>query len=234
VNIFKDGILIDIDVGLSMTIKPELIKKFRSVEGKARRTIDSDSFLFPIGGSARFIPKNNLPIVIKKLETFKNKYCEIANKEINDELRSKFDISWNLYEINIPDPDLVPASEMDMALNIKKKIESFLETVVLQLRQEIKDSCERVIANVETGQIKGRTISSLKSMCKRLLNMNFLRDPIENEIIHFQKRYLDVYPTKRIREDIDIRSELIRRLSILKDLSENMAIVPDIIREYSK
>ena len=102
-NIFKDGILIDIDIsywsgakalgtedlgldkvatayklGRKMLIPSRVIKEFRYIEGRARRLIDSSSFSFPIGG-ARFIPKKRYEDVIEQLKKYKDKYEEKAN-----------------------------------------------------------------------------------------------------------------------------------------------------------
>lgn len=106
-NIFTDGILVDVSVsfwsgakalnpedlgfknedvnngayklGNKMLVPREVIKKFRALDGKARHLVDINSFKFPIG-NARFIPKKKFPTVLKKLKKIQNDYNRLTEE----------------------------------------------------------------------------------------------------------------------------------------------------------
>lgn len=114
-NIFKDGILVDINVcfwsgakvltaqdlgldekkiveayklGRKMLIPADTIRKFRALESKARHLIEQNSFKFPLG-NARFVPKKKFPRILKSLKEYQQKYSELTELLISnyDKLR---------------------------------------------------------------------------------------------------------------------------------------------------
>ena len=116
-NIFKDGILVDVNVcfwsgakmltaqdlgleekniaeayklGRKMLIPTDIIKKFRALESKARHIVEQNSFKFPMG-SARFVPKRKFPRVLKALKGYQEEYNGLTDSLITnyDELRKK-------------------------------------------------------------------------------------------------------------------------------------------------
>jgi hypothetical protein len=109
-NIFKDGLLLDVNVsfwsgakilkaedlglkeenvakayklGRKMLIPAEIIRGFRQVEGRARRIVDTSSFKFPIG-NARFIPKKKFQRVSDELKQCQQEYNDLTNKLIEN------------------------------------------------------------------------------------------------------------------------------------------------------
>jgi len=103
-NIFKDGILVDINVcfwsgakiltaqdlgldekkivgayklGRKMLIPADTIRTFRALESKARHLIEQNSFKFPLG-NARFVPKKKFPRILKSLKEYQQKYTELT------------------------------------------------------------------------------------------------------------------------------------------------------------
>ena len=109
-NIFKDGLLIDVNVsfwsgakilkaedlglkeenvakayklGRKMLIPPEVIQGFRQVEGRARHVVETNSFKFPIG-NARFIPKKKFQKVSDELKQCQQEYIELTEKLIEN------------------------------------------------------------------------------------------------------------------------------------------------------
>jgi hypothetical protein len=101
-NIFKDGILVDVNVcfwsgakaltaqdlgleedkiaeayklGRKMLIPADTIRKFRALESKARHLVEQNSFKFPLG-NARFIPRKKFPRVLKALKEYQQKYTD--------------------------------------------------------------------------------------------------------------------------------------------------------------
>jgi hypothetical protein len=109
-NIFKDGLLVDVDVsfwsgakvlkaedlglkdnevagayklGRKLLIPQEVIRQFRTIEGRARRVVDENSFPFPIGG-ARFIPKRKFKLVEETLKGYKEQYFALVESLIEN------------------------------------------------------------------------------------------------------------------------------------------------------
>lgn len=109
-NIFKDGVLIDIKVrfwtgtikltsddlgldsktvskayqlGKKMLIPKETIHKFRAIESKARFLIDNNSFKFPFGNT-RFVPKKRLQKVIESLHEHQMNYIILIQELITN------------------------------------------------------------------------------------------------------------------------------------------------------
>lgn len=109
-NIFRDGVLVDIDVsfwsgakvlrpedlglrpqdvadayklGKKFLVPSEVIKAFRRVEGKARYIAEENSFRFPIG-TARFVPKRRFSKVLEQLKTCRDEYNALVDKLIEN------------------------------------------------------------------------------------------------------------------------------------------------------
>jgi len=110
-DIFKDGVLVDVNVsfwsgskiltpedlglkesqvaeayklGKKLLIPQEVIRSFRAVEGRARRVVEENSFPFPIG-HARFIPKKKF---IKVLEVLKE--CQVQYNSLVETLITNY------------------------------------------------------------------------------------------------------------------------------------------------
>jgi hypothetical protein len=109
-NIFKDGVLVDVNVsywsgakmltpkdlglkdedvvdayklGKKMLIPEAIIKEFRTVEQRARYLVDQNSFRFPIG-TARFIPKKKFVKVLDELKECQAKYNVLTDSLITN------------------------------------------------------------------------------------------------------------------------------------------------------
>lgn len=109
-NIFRDGILIDInvsfwsgaralrpeDLGLKATdvaeafklgrkflVPAEIIRKFRRLDSKARRIVEENSFRFPIG-NAHFIPKKSFGKALEQLKAIQTEYNALADELIQN------------------------------------------------------------------------------------------------------------------------------------------------------
>ena len=109
-SIFHDGILVDVhvhywsgaklltaqDLGLSEEevseafklgkkelIPAEIMKQFRTLEGKARYVVESNSFSFPVG-HANFLPKKRAEKVFRELETYKDAYDQLTDDLIRN------------------------------------------------------------------------------------------------------------------------------------------------------
>jgi hypothetical protein len=109
-NIFKDGILFDVNVrfwsgarilqaadlglkeeevaeafklGKKMLIPEATMRAFRAVEAQARRVVEVNAFTFPIG-HAYFVPKRKVAKVMKVLEGCKTQYQKLTNELIEN------------------------------------------------------------------------------------------------------------------------------------------------------
>lgn len=111
-NIFRDGILVNVNVcfwsgakaltaqdlglegqkiaeayklGRKMLIPESTIKKFRALESKARHLVEQHSFKFPLN-NARFVPRKKFPRVLEGL-----KKCQEEYKALTESLISNYD-----------------------------------------------------------------------------------------------------------------------------------------------
>lgn len=109
-NIFNDGVLVDVDVsfwsgakvlkprdlgldpdkvvdafrlGRKMLVPTQPIRKFRSVENRARRIVEINSFKFSIG-NARFIPKKRFAKVLVQLKKCQDEYKALVEDFISN------------------------------------------------------------------------------------------------------------------------------------------------------
>ena len=109
-SIFHDGVLVDVHVrywtgavqltaadfglapeqvstaykfGRKYLIPEEIIKRFRTIESKARYAVDLNSFSFPVG-HANFVPKKRQKKVFKELEELKVAYQQLVDDLIEN------------------------------------------------------------------------------------------------------------------------------------------------------
>jgi hypothetical protein len=109
-NIFKDGILAYVHVsyctfefmltaedlglekediadayklGRKLLIPSDVIRRFRAIEGRARRVLDENSFEFPIS-NARFITRKKFPTVLDSLKKCQGEYQSLVEKLIEN------------------------------------------------------------------------------------------------------------------------------------------------------
>ena len=104
-NIFKDGVLVDVNVcfwsgakaltaddlgldaskvtnafklGKKFLVPEEVIKSFRTIEGRARRVVEKNSFRFPIG-NAYFVPRKKFASVLTDLKMYQAQYAGLVD-----------------------------------------------------------------------------------------------------------------------------------------------------------
>jgi len=331
-DIFHDGILIDVNVsfwsgakiltaedlglkttevanayklGKKMLIPEAVIRKFRSIESKARRVVEDGSFRFPIG-NARFIPKKKFSKVLDYLKGCQKEYQEqvqtliqnydryqsemipvyrqaaevaylkqtpslelfsiegkekerqeFVNKFLSklsrhyppaESLRDRFSLTWDVYEIALPkmkkgDAEQIMDSEFkkDIAITeyrdqTQKKIGGFIDEVVMTLRSETSEICNRVIENIKDGKVvTGRTLQSIRKFIDRFQELNFVGDVrVEEELAKLKKEFLDVHSTEQITEGVDLQDELKRRLGELSESVNNFTDVNSVTGEYRR
>ena len=109
-NIFKDGVLVDVNVcfwsgakaltpddlgldpakvtnafklGKKFLVPEEVIKSFRTIEGRARRVVEKNSFRFPIG-NAYFVPRKKFAAVLDDLKMYQVQYNHLVDDLIEN------------------------------------------------------------------------------------------------------------------------------------------------------
>lgn len=161
-NIFKDGVLVDVSVhfwsgaklltaqdlgidedkiaeayrlGRKMLIPPEVIKKFRALESKARHIVEQHSFKFPLG-AARFVPKRKFPKVLKALTQYKMEYNDLTDSLIQNynDLRKKMipiyrNAAKDAYDRQLAGKGVHTFSIESQADEQKKFVEKFLRRI---------------------------------------------------------------------------------------------------------
>jgi len=332
-DIFLDGVLVDVDVsfwsaakaltpedlglkpeevaeayklGRKMLIPEEIIREFRNIESKARRTVEVNSFPFPIG-NARFVPKRKFADVLETLKACQSEYMSKVDKLIEnydeyrkrmipiyreaaetaflqqdsigvqefslearenqkeefvqrfllriesyypspDLVRSKFSLSWNLYEITFPrmgevdeetvigEAEKAKIAREEYRTQIQSKMASFMDQVVGTLRQETMDICNRVLQNLKEGKIlKAQTTNSLKDFIRRFQEMNFVGDKeIERKLETLNNEFLSVYNPDQIRENGDLQEDLKRRLHEISESAASITDINSVTGEYKR
>ena len=81
----KDKVVDAFKLGRKMLIPEKTIQTFRTIEGRARYAVDSNSFKFPIG-SANFVPKKKFAKVIETL-----KECKLEYNRLTEDLIAHYD-----------------------------------------------------------------------------------------------------------------------------------------------
>ena len=103
-NIFKDGVLVDVNVcfwsgakaltpddlgldpskvadafklGKKFLVPEKVVAAFRTIEGRARRVVEKNSFRFPIG-NAYFVPRKKFASVLSQLREHQAKYVALV------------------------------------------------------------------------------------------------------------------------------------------------------------
>lgn len=218
-NLFKHGVLVDINIRFWLGAPSEDISKFRSIEGKARRHLDHNSFLFPIG-SSRFVLKKMLPGVLGKLKEFRQDYIDAVDvffKENKDLIHYKprFSLGWSVFTVSPPPNIAGLEEERDRTDNL---IREFIETAVLQLRSDIEKNCKNMLRHIEGSlTFKGPSMKSLKVSLQKFMDLDFVGDEdvmvLVLDILDFLKRY----PTKRIQGIEEIRSAFVYKLIKLSE-----------------
>jgi hypothetical protein len=161
----------------------------------------------------------------------------------SNSLRSKFGLSWDVYEIALPHlrkgnidqlvkDDIFEQEYRDQA---QSKIKAFVEDVVLTLRTETIEICNRISENIKDGKIvKGRTLNSLKDFIEKFQELNFVGDTnIESQLQKLKTEFLDVCPAEKVGES-DFQEELHRRITEISSLAENTIDINTITGEYNR
>ena len=250
-NIFNDGVLIEIHVRycksyqfqevllneINQSLIPTSIrKKLKSLESRARFLLDNNSFKFPIG-TARFVPNTKLKKLIKKLKEYKDAYDEIAHslitnyisarkelikheeiKNYPESIEGKFSLKWDIYKIFTENENIII---------------DFLKEVISTLREETVTIFKKINAMILSGNISGRTISSLKKFIINFNELNFIGDPLEESLNSIEKTILKKYNSKKISEDRDIQEKLKEKINITLKKAQKDDI-ESIIKKYSK
>lgn len=234
-NLFKHGVLVDINIRFWMGAPPDDVSKFRSIEGKARRLLDHNSFLFPIG-SSRFVLKKTLPEVIKGFQEFRVDYTGVVDTFFKENrklihYKPRFSIGWSVYTIS-PPPSIAGLEEERERMD--NLIREFLETVILQLRSDIEKNCKNMLNHLENSpSIKGPSLRGLKIVLSKFMEQDFLGDEdVRVEVMNLLD-FLKIYPTKRIQSIEEIKGAFIEKLNRLSDVCSqdyNQEIIESYVR----
>jgi len=191
---------------------------------------------------------------IESLEAEKNEFIGKFLERINkfypapETLSSKFSLNWDVYEIALPRMKKVDAGELSDTEKRKQdaediyrqqaqeKIGGFLDEVVIAMRKETTDLCERVIANIKSGKvIKDATIKSIHSFIDNFSEFNFVGDEkIETQLASLKKEFLNVHETKDISKKAELSSELSRRLHEITEVAMNTTDINSVTGEYRR
>jgi len=163
-------------------------------------------------------------------------------------LRDRFSLGWDVYEIALPRMKKSDSTEIvngqikeDIAeeeyrAQTHEKIGKFLDEVVSVLRQETVEICTHIVKNIHSGKvITGATIKSLKNFVENFKELNFVGDiKIEEELNNLQRNFLDNYSSEQITKQIDLQSELKRRLGKLAKIAKETTDINSVTGQYKR
>jgi hypothetical protein len=163
-------------------------------------------------------------------------------------LRTRFSLSWDVYEIALPRLKAGKAEQIaDKQVRAEiangayreqtqKKIGAFIDEVVGTLRQETVTLCDKIIKNIKEGRvIKGRTLKALKDFIDNFSEFNFVGDAVvENQLTALKEEFLEKHTTPAISKDVELQGELHRRLSLLSETASKMTDINSVTGEYHR
>ena len=167
-----------------------------------------------------------------------------------EDLRKKFSLDWNIYEVAAPrltESDAATViqngSEREATLanaraQMSQKIGGFIADVVSVLRTETNEVCSKIVTSIKEGKvIKSSTIGALKNFIERFKDMNFIGDKtIEDQLESVRKELLDACPVESFKDDMETRAELGRRLALIVEETEKLtgADINKVTGEYHR
>ena len=165
-----------------------------------------------------------------------------------ESLRSRFSLTWDVYEIALPRMRKGDAEDMvdhenkrqiadeEYRVQTHAKIGAFIDDVVKTLRSETVELCNRVVSNITEGKVvKGRTLNSIRDFIDKFSELNFVGDVrIEEELAGLRKEFLDTHTPEQITEEMDLQDELKRRLNTLAEAATNMTDINTVTGEYRR
>jgi len=159
-------------------------------------------------------------------------------------LRDRFSLGWDIYEIALPRMRKLDSTEIvkgqiaeeEYRVQVHEKIGKFLDEVVSVLRQETVEICSHIVKNIHSGKVvTGATIKSLKNFVENFKELNFVGDiKIEEELDNLQRNFLDAYSSEQITKQIDLQSELKRRLGKLAKIAKETTDINSITGQYKR
>ena len=178
---------------------------------------------------------------------FVNHFLERINTfyPSTESLRNKFSIEWNIYEIALPKTRQVESDKNDAIYKayqeeVKNKIGTFLEEVIISLRTETVKLCKHIINNMKTNTetdkaIHGRAIRSLLDFIDNFLEFNFVGDTeIEQQLIKLKDNFLKKHKVSEITRDEILYTELKRRLNSIVQKASDISTINTVTEQYRK
>jgi hypothetical protein len=122
----------------------------------------------------------------------------------------------------------------DYKAQTHERIGGFVDDVVKVLREQTVNLCNSVASNIQNGQIvTGRTYNRLSDFIEKFRDMNFVGDSVvEEQLNTLKKEFLDVFPTDQVREDIELKDELQKRLVAISKRVTDLSDVSEITGQY--
>lgn len=227
-----------IKLGKKMLIKPEVLNKFKNLEGKARRYLYKSSFPFPIA-DAHFVPKKKLGDVILELDKYKTDFYRLAEEFFHhyeehkqevldsypeyrevltplyppvDELRGKFSFNKSIFEIAMPQ-DL---TEIDIRELMDR--ERATTEVKEQIEGEMRAQYEQSMRQLE--QFGAEAASALRAqvmdVCETLIGKISKKELISKSNLNSVKDMIKDFQDLNFMDDKAVSSELQKLQTILE------------------
>lgn len=164
------------------------------------------------------------------------------------ELRRKYHIGYVVFQVELPDltratyADIVDDSakiqlmKQAFETSIRNSVESFSESVVLQMRSDVTNVLSRAIRTLKVGQRPTKyTINMVRKMIDRYSLMDLVGDEsFRMRLADFKTRVLDVYSDVSIIKDSELKGKVVTELEALQLMATDEVAVRALIEKYRK
>ena len=165
-----------------------------------------------------------------------------------DELRAKFDLVWQFFEVNLPDYKrrsgnfLVKQEEENRKLaaqyqrEAQREINQFLNDVVITLRGETVKVCSYVTDKIKRGEaVTGKNLNALKSLIDRFETLNFVGDaPIKEQLDSLRANYLNGHDGQYFKDNSSATKSLQNALGVVMEAAQNISDVSSVTGNWKR
>jgi hypothetical protein len=164
------------------------------------------------------------------------------------DLRRKYHMEYVVFQVELPDltratyADIVEdAAKIDLMRrayeqSIRQRVESFAETVVVNMREGANDVLGRAIKTMKFGKRPTKyTVDMVRKMINRYGGMDLVGDTeFKGRLLDFKARVLDVYKDADIVSDKELRDKVVTELEALQVMASDSAAIRQLVGVYRK
>ena len=182
------------------------------------------------------------------LDEYINEFIDRIEKKYPkaDDIRMKYSMTYDMMQAQLP--DLAEASIDDVSEEAQKirliqeaykkksikQMEKHAEDTVKYVRDIARDVIKDLVESISQGKKwTEKTMNKIEDAVTRFTKVNVIKDAIlEDALLSFKKKYLGGYSSEQIRKSDDIRSEMLKDLTALSEIVENVEQISALTAAY--